>query len=142
MTGHQRIMMMKRLRFFKLLSLERLDKDDDAAGLAAQNDVENFINSKLSSEAMRGYMQLSQAPEAESASKRRESTVCQETLQALGRPYATTISVKFEIETSRGPVDAFTLATQCVDGAKFFIISKCRPSTIACALGSTPSLET
>ncbi|MDX6578352.1 MAG: hypothetical protein QOE96_4305 [Blastocatellia bacterium] len=40
----------------------------------------------------------------------------------------TTITVKYEIETSKGPIDAFTLATQCIHEWQSFINSKCEGS--------------
>jgi hypothetical protein len=126
--------------FLNCYHLKDWIKNDNAAGLAAQNDVENFINSsyplKLCADICNSHKHLRlKAPRSDGNPR-----FAKRHYKLLGDRTATTISLKFEIETSRGPVDAFTLATQCVDEWKSFIISKCRPSTIACALGSTPSL--
>jgi hypothetical protein len=114
-------------------------KNDKAAGRAAQNDVEHFIDSsypmKLCADICNSHKHLRlKAPRSDGNPRFAKSHY-----KLLGDRDATTISVKFEIETSRGPMDAFTLATQCVDEWKFFILSKCEPSTIAAVLASTRS---
>lgn len=126
--------------FLNCYHLKDWIKNDGAAGLAAQNDVEDFINSsyalKLCADICNSHKHLRlKAPRSDGNPR-----FAKKHYKLLGDRTATTISVKFEIETSRGPVDAFTLATQCIDEWKFFIISKCEPSTIARVLGATPSL--
>jgi hypothetical protein len=125
--------------FLNCYHLKDWIKNDRAAGLAAQNHVENFINSsyllKLCADICNSHKHLRlKAPRSDGNPR-----FTKRHYKLLGDRTATTISVKFEIETSRGPVDAFTLATQCIDEWKAFIISKCEPSTIAWVLGSTPS---
>jgi hypothetical protein len=123
--------------FLNCYHLKDWIKNDRAAGLTAQKDVENFINSsyplKLCADICNSHKHLRLTAPRSDGNPR----FAKRHYKLLGDRNKTTITVKFEIETSRGPVDAFTLATQCVDEWKFFIISKCEPSTIACVLRST-----
>lgn len=125
--------------FLNCYHLKDWIKNDGAAGLAAQNDVENFINSsyplKLCADICNSHKHLRLTTPRSNGNPR----FTKRHYKFSGDRIATTISVKFEIETSRGPLDAFTLATQCIDEWKFFIISRCEPSTIGRVFGSTPS---
>jgi hypothetical protein len=138
-TGHQRTMMMKCLRFFlNCYHLKDWIKNDKSAGLPAQNNVENFVSSSyplnLCADICNAHKHLKlRAPRSDGNPR-----FAKKYYKLVGDRASTKITVKFEIDTTGGPLDAFTLATQCIDAWRFFIVSTCEPSTIACALASTP----
>ncbi len=109
--------------FLNCYHLKDWIKNNEGAGLIAQTDVESFINSsyplKLCADICNSHKHLRlKAPRSHEyprLAKARYSV-------HGGTP--STITVKYEIETSSGPMDAFTLATQCISEWQSFINSK------------------
>jgi hypothetical protein len=113
--------------FLNCYHLKDWIKNDEKAGIAAQNDVESLINSsyplRLCADICNSHKHLKLSfPRSD------EYPRLAKTHYSVHGGTPTTVTVKYEIETSNGPVDAFTLATQCVDEWQSFITSKCEDS--------------
>ncbi len=115
--------------FLNCYHLKDWIKNDGSVGLAAQNSVESFINTshplKLCADICNAHKHL----KLKSPRSNENPRFGKKHYAFLGDVAATTISVKYEIETSTGTVDAFTLATQCIDEWESFIRSKCEHCT-------------
>ncbi len=113
--------------FLNCYHLKDWIKNDPAVGVAAQQGVEGFINSsrslKLCADICNAHKHLrltsSRSGEHPGFGKKHVSLTL-----AVGSPPA--ISVKYEIDTATGPVDAFTLATDCVKDWESFIQANCK----------------
>lgn len=106
--------------FLNCYHLKDWIKNDEGAGVTAQTDVEGFINSsyplKLCADICNSYKHLRlKAPRSH------EYPRLTKTRYSVHGGTPPTIIVKYEIETSRGPMDAFTLATQCISEWQSFI---------------------
>jgi len=116
--------------FLNCYHLKDWIKNDRGAGLTAQTDVERFINSsyplKLCADICNSHKHLRlTSPRSD------ESPRLTKTHYSVRGGTPPTITVKYEIETSKGPMDAFALATQCIDEWQSFINSKCEGSSSA-----------
>jgi len=108
--------------FFNCYHLKDWIKNDESVGVAAAK-VEEFINNNkelcLCADICNGvkHLKLTNTRSGKDArfGKRKFNLV-------LGGP-ETTISVKYSIDTSNGPVDVFELATKCLRAWENFIMS-------------------
>ena len=118
--------------FLNCYHLKDWIKNDRGAGLIAHTDVEGFIDFsyplKLCADICNSHKHLRLT-----ASRSNESPRLAKTHYSVHGGTPPTITVKYEIETSRGPMDAFTLATQCINEWQSFINSKCEGSSSSSA---------
>jgi hypothetical protein len=110
--------------FLNCYHLKDWIKNDDGSG-AAKDDVEGLINSSyplsLCADICNSHKHLKLR-----ATRSDEYPRLAKTHYSVHGGTPTTITVKYEIETSKGPIDAFTLATQCINEWQTFINSKCK----------------
>jgi hypothetical protein len=109
--------------FLNCYHLKDWIKNDEGAGVIAQTDVEGFISSsyplKLCADICNSHKHLRLK-----SSRSHEYPRLAMTRYSVHGGTPPTITVKYEIETSSGPMDAFTLATQCLSEWQSFIHSK------------------
>jgi hypothetical protein len=106
--------------FLNCYHLKDWIKNDKGARVIAHTDVEGLINSsyplKLCADICNSHKHLKlKAPRSH------EYPRLAKTRHTVHGGTPPTVTVKYEIETSRGPVDAFTLATQCITEWQSFI---------------------
>jgi len=113
--------------FLNCYHLKDWIKNDDGSG-AAKNEVEDVINSSyplsLCADICNSHKHLKLR-----VTRSDEYPRLARTHYSVHGGTPTTITVKYEIETSKGLIDAFTLATQCIHEWQSFINSKCKGST-------------
>jgi len=90
-------------------------KNDEAIPSHVQQSVESYINSnrslKLCADICNSlkHLRLTSSRSGESPTFGRKQFAV-----SLGTGVPTTISLKYEVDTSSGPIDAFSLATECI----------------------------
>lgn len=113
--------------FLNCYHLKDLIKNDAAAGSVAQKKVEKFIESSrslsLCADICNAHKHLKLT-----TSKSHENPIFGKKNHSLhlGSGLPTTISVKYEIDTTNGKIDAFTLATDCISEWESFISTYCK----------------
>ena len=98
-------------------------KNDESVGTAAKNKVEEFINNSKELSICADICNSTKHLKLTTPRSDKDPQFGQRKFHlGVGGP-PTTISVEYTIDTSSGPVDAFELATKCLQAWKKFIQS-------------------
>jgi hypothetical protein len=105
--------------------------NDPATGVTKPQ-VDSFVNSsrslKLCADICNAHkhLKLSKSRSGESPDFGKKHFSVTLGVSSAGESFPTTISVKYEIESTTGLIDAFTLASDCINGWESFIRANCK----------------